>query len=141
MDSETKRKIILEHMCNPYNKAKKSGEYTRIKASIDNCIDEVELYIKIENDVLKEVYYDVEACAITSSTCSIMAKNLQDLNIDEAIYIVENYKKMIEHVEYDSKCLKEANAYEEIYKQPSRKKCALLPWDALYKELIKIKDT
>ena len=35
---------------------------------------------------------------------------------------------MINEKEYDEGVLKELNVYNEIYKQPNRKKCALLPW-------------
>ena len=46
--------------------------------------------------------------------------------IDEAKVILKNYFNMIEESEYDKDILGEANVYEDMYKQPSRKTCATL---------------
>ena len=46
--------------------------------------------------------------------------------LDEAKNILNNYFNMIEEEEYDKKLLGEANVYEDMYKQPSRKTCATL---------------
>ena len=48
---------------------------------------------------------------------------------EEALNIIDNYFKMINEEEYDPKVLEEALIYDEIYKQPSRKKCATLTWN------------
>ena len=42
---------------------------------------------------------------------------------------------MIEERPYDKDVLGEANCYDEIYKQPNRKKCALLPYEGIKKIL------
>ena len=44
---------------------------------------------------------------------------------------------MIDEKPYDSNLLEDANCYDEIYKQPNRKKCALLPYEGLKKILEK----
>ena len=46
--------------------------------------------------------------------------------MDEAKEILENYFNMIEEHDYDKELLGEANVYEDMYKQPSRKTCATL---------------
>ena len=48
--------------------------------------------------------------------------------IEEAKSIYSNFEKMLDEQEYDSDILEEAIVYDDIYKQPNRKKCALLPW-------------
>ena len=44
----------------------------------------------------------------------------------EAIYIIDNYLKMINEEEYDSEVLSELLVYDDTSKQPSRIKCATL---------------
>ena len=44
---------------------------------------------------------------------------------NSSIIIIENYQNMIDEKEYDKDLLEELNAYEDIYKQPSRKKCGV----------------
>ena len=42
---------------------------------------------------------------------------------------------MINEKPYEESTLGELNIYDEVYKQPSRKKCALLPADSVKKIL------
>ena len=141
MNSEEKREIILDNVSNPYNKEIKDDSYLKVNTTNDSCIDNITLFIKIEDDIIKEIFFDGEACAITTSTTSIMLKLLEGLSIDKALNIINNYKYMINEEEYDKTILKEANIYDEIYKQPNRKNCALLPWNGLYDVLSKYQPT
>ena len=65
-----------------------------------------------------------------------MIKLLINKSIDDALKIVNNYENMINEEEYDENLLNEAIVFSDIYKQPNRKKCALLPYNALKKYLL-----
>ena len=54
---------------------------------------------------------------------------------DEAIYIIDNYLKMINEEEYDKDLLKELLAFDDTSKQPSRIKCATLSANGIKKYL------
>ena len=62
-----------------------------------------------------------------------MSELLKGKTKKEALKIIENYENMIDEKEYDKNILNEANCYDEIYKQPNRKKCALLPYYGIKK--------
>ena len=55
-----------------------------------------------------------------------MIKNLIGKTVEEAKKIINNYLNMIEEKEYNEDVLGELNVYNDLYKQPSRKKCATL---------------
>lgn len=138
MDKETKRSIILEHYQNPKNKGLINDEtYLKINMNNESCIDEVNLMVKLENNIIKDVRFDGEACAICTSSTSIMIETLIGKTILEAKEIINNFYDMIEEKEYNMDILEQANAYDDIYKQPSRKKCALLGWWGMEKLLDK----
>lgn len=138
MDKETKRSIILEHYQNPKNKGLINDEtYLKINMNNESCIDEVNLMVKLENNIIKDVRFDGEACAICTSSTSIMIETLIGKTIEEAKEIINNFYDMIEEKEYNMDILEQANAYDDIYKQPSRKKCALLGWWGMEKILDK----
>lgn len=138
MDKETKRSIILEHYQNPKNKGLINDEtYLKINMNNESCIDEVNLMVKLENNIIKDVRFDGEACAICTSSTSIMIETLIGKTIEEAKEIINNFYDMIEEKEYNMDILEQANAYNDIYKQPSRKKCALLGWWGMEKILDK----
>jgi len=138
MDQETKRSIILEHYQNPKNKGLIDDEtYIKINMNNDSCIDEVNLMVKLENDKIKDIRFDGEACAICTSSTSVMIDTLIGKTIEEAKEIIKNFYNMIDEKEYKEEILDQANAYSDIYKQPNRKKCALLGWWGIEKTLEK----
>lgn len=136
MDSNLKRELILEHYQHPKNKGLIEDEsYIRVNMNNESCIDEVDLMVKIENGVITDIRFDGEACAICTSATSIMIDTLIGKSLDEVKEIYDNYNNMIDEKEYNQEILEQANVYDDIYKQPNRKKCALLPWWGIEKIL------
>ncbi len=142
MDSELKRSIILDNYENPINRSRCDNDKNYIKENSRNvsCIDNIDLYIKIEDNIIKDIKFDGEACVISISSTSIMSNVLIGKSVDEALDIINNYHNMIEEEEYDKDCLGEAIVYEDMYKQPSRKKCATLSWNGIEKVLKEYKE-
>ena len=140
MDQNLKRELILEHYQHPKNKGLIDDEsYIKVNMNNESCIDEVNLMVKIEDGIIKDLRFDGEACAICTSATSIMIDTLIGKSLDEVKEIYDNYNNMIDEKEYNPNILEQANAYDEIYKQPNRKKCALLPWWGIEKILKQLK--
>jgi nitrogen fixation NifU-like protein len=141
MDKEMKRSIILDHYQNPYHRLRHDGDndYVKLNSRNVSCIDNIDLYVKIKDDKIEDISFDGEACVISISSTSIMSELLSGKTIDEAIAIIKNYDSMIEEEGYDRDILDEAIVYEDVAKQPSRKKCATLSWNGLYKKLKEMK--
>lgn len=129
MDANLKRSIILEHYENPKNKCLLNDE-TFLKENMNNesCIDEINIEAKIENDIIIDLRFDGEACAICTSSTSIMIDTLIGKKISDVQKIYENFENMLNEKEFDATLLEQAQVFEDISKQPNRKKCALLPW-------------
>ena len=139
MDNNIKRSIILEHYQNPKNKGLiDDNSYIKINMNNESCIDEINLMVKVEDNIIKDIRFDGEACAICTSSTSIMTNTLIGKNVDEIRKIYENYLNMIDEKEYNEDILEEAIVYNDIYKQPNRKKCALLSWWGIGKILDQI---
>lgn len=136
MDQNLKRTIILEHYQNPKHKGLiEDSRYVKVNMNNESCIDEVNVMLYVVNDKIEDILFDGEACAICTSSSSIMASTLIGKTIDEAINIIKNYYNMIDEKEYNQEILQEAIVYDDIYKQPNRKKCALLPWWGIEKAI------
>lgn len=136
MDSNLKREIIIENNLHPFHKETKGDQYIKINTRNESCIDNINLYLKIENNFIRDIFFDGEACAISTSVTSIMIKTLIGKSLDDAMKIINEFEKMINEEEYNREILFELNVYDEIYKQPNRKNCALLPFKGL-KQIIK----
>ena len=132
MNEDMKKLIILENYQNPKNRGLINDDgYKLINTNSESCIDQVDLQIKNENENIIDIRIDGEACAICTSSTSIMINSLLNKTIKEAKNIIENFENMIEEKEYDEDVLKEAIVYNDISKQPNRKKCALLTWQGV----------
>ena len=138
MDSELKREIIMEHYQNPINrKIINDDSYEKVNTANESCIDNIDMYILIKDNIIKDICFDGEACAISISSTSIMIKNLIGKSVSEAKDYINNFINMVNEKNYDKDILNEAYVYEDIYKQSSRKTCATLPYRGILKVLEK----
>ena len=136
MDDNLRREIILENYQNPDNRGLINDDsYLKVNTNSESCIDNLDFMMKIENGIVKDIRFDGEACAISTSASSIMTRKLIGKSIDEVKTILINYKNMIDEKEYDVEVLGELNVYDHICKQPNRKNCALLPMVSIEKML------
>ena len=134
MDQQIKREKILSHYSNPKNKGLlDSDDYIKIDMKHSSCIDEINLMVKIVDDRVADIRFNGEACVICTSATSIMIDILIGKTLDEVKVILNNYKNMINGMEYDETVLADAIVYSDINKQPNRKTCALLPWFGIEK--------
>lgn len=141
MDDNLRREIMLENYQEPFHKGLVEEDgFLKVNTNSESCIDNLDFIMKIEDNVVKDIRFDGEACAISTSASSILIRKLIGLSIDECIEILTNYEKMINEGDYDSDLLGELNVYCEIYKQPNRKNCALLPDVAIRKLLNKFNE-
>lgn len=139
MDNNLKRSIILEHYQHPKNKGLiEDDSYTFVNMNNESCIDEVNLMMKVEDNIIKDIHFDGEACAICTSSTSIMIDTLLGKTVEEAEEIIHNFGNMIDEKPYDGEKLEQAIVYNDVAKQPNRKKCALLGWWGAKKSLEEI---
>ena len=141
MDQNLKRSIILENYQNPKNRGLIDDDsYIKTDTNNDSCIDEIHLQVKVKDGKIKDIRFDGEACAICTSSTSIMIETLIGKTLEEAREIYDNFTKMVDEEHYNAEVLEYSVVYDDIGKQPNRKKCALLPWwgiEKAFKEIDK----
>lgn len=140
MDTELKREIIYDNYKEPINKGLiDDNSYLKSNTKSESCIDNLDFMMKIEDNIVKDIHFDGEACAISTSASSIMIKTLIGKTVEEVKEILLNYKNMIEEKDYNKDILGELNVYDDIAKQPNRKNCALIPMQGVIKILNELK--
>lgn len=138
MDTEFKREIILDNFQNPFNKdGSDELGYEKVNSNNVSCIDNIDLYVNIEDGIIKDIRFNGEACAISTASTSIMLKNIIGKSVSYAIEYVDNFNNMVEEKEYSEDMLNEGIAFDEIYKQQNRKNCVILPYVGIKKILEK----
>lgn len=141
MDPNIRREIILDNYQEPYNRGLiEDDNYLKTRTNSESCIDDLNFMMKIEDGIVKDIRFDGEACAISTSATSIMIQTLIGKSVQEVKDILNNYKNMIYEKDYDKDKIGELVVYEEISKQPNRINCALLPLVAVEKMLEGLKN-
>ena len=96
MDSNLRREIILDNYQDPMNRGLIDDDgYLKVNTNSESCIDNLDFMMKIEDDVVKDIRFDGEACAISTSATSIMIRSLIGKSVDEVRKILLNYQNMI----------------------------------------------
>lgn len=131
------REIIMDHYNNPLHKSTPSDKesYLSIRMDSDSCIDDITIYLKIENDIVVKTYFDGIACTISTASTDILCDLILNKSKSDALYILEQYTNMIFEKEYNDEVLDEALVFANTHKQAARIKCATLGSTGL-KELI-----
>lgn len=126
MDRDIKRSIILDNYQSPNKKMVSGEDYIKINTRNVSCIDNLDIYLKINNNIIEDATFEGEACVISISSTNILINLIIGKTKEEGIYIIDNYLKMINEEEYDQEVLRELMVFDDTSKQPSRIKCATL---------------
>ena len=133
-DPQFLREIIMDHYQNPRNRGLVNDDsYKKVNMNSETCIDNLDIQVKFDGDKIADVRYDGEACAICTSSTSIMSELVIGKTKEEAQEIIDNYMNMIYEKDYDEDILEEAIAFKNTHKQANRIKFATLGWNGLIK--------
>lgn len=134
MDPIVRRNIMLKHYQNPLHKGlltENEEGYIKVRTNNESCVDDLTIMILVADGKIQDIRFDGEACAISTSACSVMIQEFIGKTYEQAKELLENYEAMIEQKPYQKEQLGELEIYDEIYRQPNRKKCALLPFQTI----------
>ena len=136
MDANLRREIILDNYTNPENRGLTNDEkYIKVNSNKESCIDNIDIEVLNEDDLIKDIKFDGEACAISTASTSIMTKELIGKSVSEVESFIKNFDGMINEQGYDQTLMNEALVFDEIYKQANRKTCATLPYKGILKAI------
>ena len=97
MDQNMKREIILDNYQNPKNRGLvDNSEYQVSDMDNESCIDHVTVQALIKNDIIEDVRFDGEACAICTSSASIMTGVIKGKKVDDAKEVIRKNSMIIQ---------------------------------------------
>lgn len=119
MSSEFYRDLILDYYRHPRNFGSIEDAEIKVQDSNPLCGDDIELYIKIDDDKkVRDMKFKGRGCAISVASASLMTELLKGKRLEELLT-------------FSKKDLLEALGIETLGLNPVRIKCALLPYKAL----------
>jgi nitrogen fixation NifU-like protein len=125
------QEIILDHSkrprnCHPMDDANRQAEgYNPL------CGDKLKLYLKMEDDVVKDVSFVGSGCAISTASASLMTESMKGKSREEALRILEKFHELLTTDTAVSKDLGKLVVFCGVRDYPARVKCATLAWHTL----------
>jgi nitrogen fixation NifU-like protein len=103
------------------------------------CGDKITIYLRIENDVVKDLSFQGAGCAISTASASLLTEALKGKTLSEAEALFESFHDLVTglapaHAVEPEKLGKLA-AFSGVCDYPTRVKCATLAWHTLHAAL------
>lgn len=127
------QELILDHYRRPRNKGALEHPTHSVALTNPLCGDEIDLQLRVEGDVIKDVRFIGRGCSISQASASMMTQVLKEKPVAEALALAERMSAMIhgDEAAAKDKAMGDLRALAGVSKFPVRVKCALLPWNAL----------
>lgn len=128
------QQMIIDHGQRPRNFGTIEHPTHKQKGFNPLCGDKLEMYLVIEGNIIKDVKFSGEGCAISMASASMLTEMIKGKKIDEANNLVEDFHSMLVTQDISEEAkerLGKAAILEGVKEYPSRIKCATLSWHAL----------
>jgi len=129
------REVLTDHVEFPRNKRKGDDTYRSVHMASASCIDDVHVDIKLSGDRIEDICWHGSGCSISCASCSMMTVLLKGKSVDEAMYLADNFDKMMNLKPYDEDALEESGCLLNVPREPARINCARIGWKGLRKAL------
>ncbi|MCB1180309.1 MAG: SUF system NifU family Fe-S cluster assembly protein [Leptospiraceae bacterium] len=127
------KEVILDHFENPRNFGVLNLNTFHEKGANPLCGDELELYIKMNGDIIEDISFSGKGCSISQASGSMMTEIVKGHSKDYALTLMKKFKTAI--LEDDEQEFTEEEGDLEallgVKKYPVRVKCAVLAWNTL----------
>ena len=130
---ELYQQVILDHNKNPKNFGKIEAANRTAEGYNPLCGDRIDLFLHVEDDVIKDISFQGNGCAISKSSASVMTTVLKGKPVAEAEQLFRKFQKLItgEAEALDMDELGKLAIFAGVREFPLRVKCAGLAWHTM----------
>ena len=131
---ELYQQVILDHNNSPRNYGVIDNPSHYAEGDNPLCGDHIDLYVSVEDDIIKNISFNGHGCAISKASASLMTSEVKGKTIVEANNIFKKFHKMITS---DTEVMTDIDKFGKlavlggVKKFPLRVKCASLAWHTL----------
>ena len=132
---ELYQEVILEHNRRPRNFQKLAGANRSAEGYNPLCGDQLIVYLHVEGDVIRDISFLGQGCAISKASASLMTASLKGKTVGEAQFLFEKFHAMVTGEPGKSPHLDDLGklaVFSGVSEFPIRVKCASLPWHTLH---------
>ncbi|MEI1276800.1 SUF system NifU family Fe-S cluster assembly protein [Leptospira venezuelensis] len=131
------QEVLLDHYQNPRHHGKMEHFHLHQEGVNPLCGDEVELFLKLNGEIISEISFVGRGCSISQASASMLTDCLYGKTISEAKSLLQEFKGMLleDKVPNFSEEYEDLESMEAVKKIPARIKCATLAWNTLEKAI------
>lgn len=133
------QELILDHYRRPRNRGRLDHPDAAALKKNPLCGDEIELQLSLDGDVVREVRFAGQGCAISQASASMMTQLVTGKPLAEVEQMAQRFAAMVngDAAAAADRSLGEARSLAGVSRLPVRHPCALLGWNALAEALAK----
>jgi nitrogen fixation protein NifU and related proteins len=141
MDQELRelyQQVILDHNKSPRNFRRMDNATQHAEGYNPLCGDHIDIYLLIEDGVVKDVSFKGEGCAISKASASLMTSILKGKTKEEAEKLFEKFHDLVTGKLGDNPNTDELGklaVFAGVQEFPVRVKCASLAWHTMMNAL------
>ena len=130
---ELYQEIILDHYRNPRNAGEIKENCVQVEHENPLCGDHIKLMLIVEDDIVKNIKFEGNGCAISVASTSMMTEEIIGKSVADAQKAIKLFIQIMQGKESADKLdeFGDLTALHGIVKFPVRIKCATLAWHAL----------
>ena len=136
--SELYQQVILDHNKKPRNFHKLETANRRAEGYNPLCGDQLNVYLDMEDDQVKDVAFEGSGCAISKASASMMTQAVKGKTKAEAEQLFNEFHRMVTgelDAEEDPNNLGRLKIFAGVREFPVRVKCATLSWHTMHAAL------
>ena len=136
--SELYQQVILDHNKKPRNFHKLETANRRAEGYNPLCGDQLNVYLDVEGDQVKDVAFEGSGCAISKASASMMTQAVKGKTKAEAEQLFNEFHRMVTgelDAEADPNNLGRLTIFAGVREFPVRVKCATLSWHTMHAAL------
>lgn len=126
---ELYQEIIMDHNRNPRNHHEMPEATAQAQGANPLCGDKLIVYLRLEQERLKDISFVGCGCAISQASASLMTEALRGKTVQEAEQLYEHFHSMLTQDDDERlPALDKLTALAGVRAYPVRVKCATLAW-------------
>jgi nitrogen fixation NifU-like protein len=125
------QETILDHSKRPRNCHPMSDANRKAEGFNPLCGDKLKLFLKVENDIVKDVSFVGSGCAISTASASLMTESLKGKTRDQALKLLDRFHDLLTTDTPVTQELGKLVVFCGVRDYPARVKCATLAWHTL----------
>jgi nitrogen fixation NifU-like protein len=129
---ELYQSVILDHNRKPRNFGALEGANRSAEGKNPLCGDHVQVQLHVDGDVISDVHFTGQGCAISKASASLMTSAVKGKSRAEAEALFEKFHALVlGHDPNGGKDLGQLVVFSGVSRFPVRVKCASLAWHTL----------